>query len=131
MKLKHFLNQQGIGIVEALGAISISSILILGLLQVQILAYKSSKKTFNEFVATRLAYEKLEDLKLQNPSTLDSSDNQVETGLTRESATFIRTTNISINADRSRTIVISVQNDYQTLGTNVSVEETIGHWGET
>lgn len=127
--MKLFSNEKGVGLIEAIGALSISAILILGIFQVQILAHKSSKKAFNEFVATRLAYEKLENLKLQDPSFLDSSDNETETGLVRENATFSRTTNITVNGDRSRTIFITVGNDYQTLGTNVSLAETIGNWG--
>lgn len=128
--MNRILGERGIGIVEALGAISISSIMILGIMQSQVITYRSANKVFNDLAAAQLAEEKIETLKLSDPITLDDSDDQTETNVTRGTSTFTRVTNVTVNYDRSRTISVSVYNSYSRFGTNITIAETLSRWGK-
>lgn len=81
-------------------------------------------------LATNLAVSKIEELSGVDPTTLDAGDNSTETGLVIEGheITFDRETEITVNADGSRTITVSVSSPSALLLAPVDYTTRFAPW---
>ena len=116
--------------IEILVALTIVSIAALGIALNSIGAMQIAKRTELNYLASNLALSKVEDLAATDPSDLDSTDNQNETGvtITGTAITFTRATTITVNADESRTVKVVVTSEGLEIPTNATFETRFSLW---
>lgn len=123
-------NAAGFGLFEILVSIFLIMVVSMGIASNTIGALHIAKKTEINFLASNLALSKIEDLAAYDVAELDSSFNAVESEVTTEGTalTFTRTTVVSINADSSRTIDVTVSSNSTVIPTAVDFSTTFSLW---
>lgn len=116
--LKH---EKGISLLEVLATISLLAMVALGTTANTIFAFQTNKRTQISNFAHNLAMAKIEEFAGIDVSTLDDSDDSVESNILVAGLTlsFTRTTNVTVNADNSRSVAVTVRcNDPKFTGTS-------------
>ena len=133
MKLLEVVNRKGseagTGLIDVLVAMLLLSFLGASLSSSTNLSFSAFKRAKRQSLASQLAIETLESLAATNPANLDDADDLVETGISRESVTFNRTTDVTVNADGSRTVTVTVTGAKSKLGGSASYTSTYPMWG--
>lgn len=103
-------SERGFTLIEILVAIVFFGLISVSIASSTIYGMRFQKHAELGNLATNLAVSKIEELSGVDPTTLDAGDNSTETGLVIEGheITFDRETEITVNADGSRTITVSV-----------------------
>lgn len=130
MTLAAKTKEDGFSIIEVIVSILIIAVMSLGILSNILMALRSDKLIEVNQAAYNLALSKVEQLAAIKPSQLDASDNQSETGVTVSgmNVTFARTTQVTVNADNSRTIQVDVSSERAKIDTSVSYTTTFAVW---
>lgn len=97
--------QEGFTLVEVLVAMSFAAIVSLGLLKAVLLSQGFGNETLHRSLAMQLALERMEEFVAVDPATFSDAMDSDEPSVARSGFRFHRITNISINADRSRSEV--------------------------
>ena len=85
--------------------------------------------TLQRRLALHLAGSKLEELAMVNPRTLDSGTDATELGVQAEGHEFVRQVAVTVNADGSRTVNITVHPLSSSSKVNVALQQTFFLWG--
>jgi len=128
--LSQLKNEDGFSLVEVLVALILSSIVALGIMQSTLTSYRFSQRMVNDSLAGQLALEKMEEISSISPQTLDDTDDAVEDPVVRNNISFIRTVDVSINADRSRTVAVRVQSKNSHIAIDTTLTNSFALWGE-
>lgn len=122
--------EEGFSIIEVIISIVIIAIMSLGILTNILMALRSDKLIEVNQAAYNLALSKVEQFAAIQPSQLDASDNSTENAVAVSgmNITFTRVSQITVNADNSRTIQVDVSSDNSTLDTSVSYTTTFAVW---
>jgi len=123
--------QQGFSLIEVLVAMVILSVVGLAVANNTIKSYSFMKRSIRNSLATQLALDKLEMVSAVNPTTLDSSDNTVETSVISKNISFTRTTTITVNSDNSRTVTVEVNGNTESLGGRAIYTNRLSLWGNS
>lgn len=100
--------EAGFSLVEAIFAIGLFSIIIMGIVKSSVLTSSTINRSINNTEAMRIAQQTIEDLYLQEPEAL-SEDNSFSDTVVVDNYSFKRDVAVSINDDRSRTINVTVE----------------------
>jgi prepilin-type N-terminal cleavage/methylation domain-containing protein len=122
-------SERGLSLVESLVAIVILAITGLSLAHTMISATRYTRRAERNSIATQLAFEKMEQLAARSPATLGDAFDLTETALTVNRIAYNRTTNVTVNADGSRTVVVDVWPRDSSLGKRVTYQSTFARWG--
>lgn len=123
-------DEGGVSLIEVMASILISSIIALGILKSAIAANNTSARSIRDNIAMQLAIEKMEEFSRTDPSTLDDGDDLSESGVTRDTYSFARISDVTIEADGTRTVNITVTSDATKTGSSVTIENSFALWGE-
>lgn len=119
--------EAGFTLIEVLAALTILSIVSLSLFRNVATSYQVMRRNERNSVAQQLAFEKMEELAAVRPLNLSSANNVTET-VSRNYITFTRTAAIVVNADKSRTVTVTVTNKKPALGGSATVTNTFVSW---
>ena len=122
--------EAGFSILEVLAAIVLLSIVGLNVTYGTIISLRMLKRSMRTSLATELAAQRMEELAALDPSTLNDSYDLVETGLISDNVSFSRTTEVTVNSDKSVTVDISVVGEHSTLGGRAALSNTFAYWGK-
>ena len=124
------MTQAGITMVEVLVALLLFCIIGLGLTKSAVAAINYQKRTEIANLAKNLAVSKAEELSGVKLDELTSAYNHTETDISiaTHEIKFNRTTAITVNADGSRTITISVTSSTPLLPNPVSFSTRFAPW---
>ena len=122
--------QAGFSLLEVLTGISILLVMSLGVAQSSIMSLSTYKRTVRHSLAQQLAIEKLEEFAHKNPTTYDASDSATENNLIESYVKFDRTTTITVGADGSRTVLVTVVAAKSDLGGYASYQSNFPLWGQ-
>lgn len=104
--------EKGLGILEVIFSIVIISLVMASMTKNMMIAMKIFKQRDVSEAAFDLAVDRVEHLSVQNAVELSDSNDEVESNLTSATLSsnmkFTRTTNITVNADNSRTVDVTV-----------------------
>lgn len=125
-------NQAGITLIEIIVSISILAIIALAL-ESNILTTVRNHKTIQVISAlNNLAIGKLEEYGAVNPQDMDSSSHDsTETGLTvsyLSGFTFTRVTDVTQNADDTRTVIVTVTSNHPAYVRSVTLDTVYVRW---
>lgn len=122
-------NQRGMTLVEVLVALVLLSVVPLGLTYSSILSYKVIHRNQRHSVASQLALDRMEDLAATNPANLNDTFDETENNVVVDGASFTRITEVTLNADNSRTVLVTVTGNEASLGGRATVSSTFALWG--
>lgn len=124
----HHKTEAGLFLIESLVVVLLFGVLGLILAHSNILSSKIRNRSSTNALAMQLATERMEALGAIDPATLDASDN-VTDSVSREGKTFTRQVQITVNADASRSIAVSIRNTVSSLGGTASLANRFALWG--
>jgi prepilin-type N-terminal cleavage/methylation domain-containing protein len=130
---KHYTrdSQAGFSMVEVLAAVAILSVVGLAVAMNGIHTYTSIKRNERNSVARQLATEKLEEFASQDPSSLTAASGTTELNLTSHNMFFRRISTVTVNADSSITVSVSVSSNRTGVGGAVTLSNTFFLWGKS
>ena len=123
--------EQGFGLLEILVSMSLLAVVGLSLASSMYTAIRTQKKTLYADVAYNLAVNKVELYAAINTADLDDTYDDNETGLTLSTLpdiTFDRVTDVTVNADNSRTVDITVTCNHPLLPVSIDYSATYPVW---
>ena len=128
--LKGRIKQSGIGMFDLMVSITLIGIASVGLLGSVSVSMNAFKYSEYNLIAHNLASSKLEHLASINSSSLDSSLSGTETGLSSSGTnmTFSRTTTVTVSADGSKKVVVSVTGSDSRYPHTITKESTYSVW---
>lgn len=116
-------DEKGSSLISILMSIAIVAIMGISVSQSSAMAIRMRHKALNDSLALQLAQETIEDFATVDMSTLN--DGQVINNSTSKGErTFNIQSTVSVNADNTRTITVSVSLETPTLGGNASLQNT-------
>lgn len=121
---------KGFTLIEVLVAIVLVAIVSLTTTYSTINAYALYNHSTRAAFARQLAFSAMEELAARNPSTLDQSDNSVESDLRIGEVSYTRNISIVVNDDGSRTATVTVVNN-RTSSITAQFSNTFALWGNT
>ena len=128
-RMNHQRRESGFSIMEVMVAIVLLAFIGLASARNSIMSMSTLKRSIRNSIATQLAIEKIEELGSVDPTTLDSTDNSSETGITQDNISFSRTTTILVNADLSRSVTVVVAPNDENLGGSYTATSRFPLWG--
>jgi Tfp pilus assembly protein PilV len=123
-------SESGASMVEVLVAMSLLAISGLAVTQSTIRAYATLNQSYRTSVASQIALDKIESLAQQDPSTIQTTSNESHSAVTQTGLQFFRTTTVTVNADGSRTVLVTVTSPSGSPGT-ASLTTTLPLWGNS
>lgn len=129
-KIKNYKSQRGFGLIEVLVAFLLFSIISLSATKSAIYSIRYQKNAEVGNIARNLAVTKAEQLAGISLDELDSTYGGTESELTTEGSDilFTRVTTVTVNADGSRSIDITVSSDHSALLNPVSYSTRFAPW---
>lgn len=123
-------NEAAMTLIEVLVALTVVSIIAIGINLSAISSLRIAKKTEVNYMASNLALSKVEDLAAVDPSELDDTYDTTETGLgvTGMDFTFRRVTDITVNGDDSRTVTVLVTSENSAIPTQSDFTTRFSLW---
>lgn len=120
-------SEKGFSLLEILFGILLVSVMAMGIVKSSTLAMKTREKTIRDSSAMKLALITMEQFSSSDPSSLSDSDDSTDT-TTLDGLTYTRVIDITENADGSKTIDVSVNNNAGLVG-SASLTLTLIDWG--
>jgi len=120
---------RGFLLIEVLVAVLLLSIASLSILQSTVMSYKTVIRNQRNSLAQQIALEKMEELAGENPANLGDGFDATETGLVYDDISFTRVTEVTVNSDNSRTVVVSVAATETELGGEMTLSNNFALWG--
>lgn len=120
-------DESGFGMIEALASLFMIAVVSAALVSGLQVALRTAKFTEVHHAASSLAASKIELLAAKDVANLTSGDGGTEASVTWpgfNNLTFTRTTTVTVNADSSRTIQVSVVPNDSNLTMNVQFDTT-------
>ena len=121
--------EAGISLLEVLVALVVLAIISMGVAVSTGRSYSLAKRAIREEIASELARSKLEELLAVDPSSLSAASSLSETGLVSSGISFFRNTVVTVNADNSRHISVTVAPTESDRGKSVTFQQTVSLWG--
>ena len=107
--------------VELLVTTFILSFISLGVAKSTVVAYKTSNHTRAESVAMQMAIETMEEYTSINPQTLADDSDTTDPIIVREGLSFSRVVDVTIDANRSRNVQVTVESNSPLIEVRVSI----------
>jgi type II secretory pathway pseudopilin PulG len=121
--------QDGFILVEIVAAVAIISIIALAIAYSMIAAYRADLVNKRTYSALHLAHQKIEQLALVDPQTLDDTDDGTEL-VTDQGVTYSRTVDVTVAPSKSRRVTVLVQtNQNSSRGGKAFLEASFSLWG--
>ena len=120
--------EQGSTLIELLVALGLVGIMNLAIAQSALLSASSQGFAENRSLGMQMAMNEIEKYAAIDPTLLTAASGSTAQ-VTREGKKFTRVTTITVNADSTRTVNVSVTNVIAHLRGNVVLEETFPLWG--
>ncbi len=116
--------------MEVMVGMSIAAILSLAIANNTITSLRTAHRTEAHHAASRLASDKLEELAAIDSIVLDDTYDLTENSVSYPgiNATFTRVTDVTINADDTRSISVTVTSNNALLSAEVEFETTFALW---
>ena len=121
-------NEKGLAILDIMGALMFLGIVLGIYARSAATNYKSVDKNARYVRSLNIAQQSLESLLQVNPATL-SDANDVNDTVKEDGISYTRNIDITINANLSRTIDISVSAQNVSRTANVNLTHTTSLWG--
>lgn len=121
-------NEKGLAILDIMGALMFLGIVLGIYARSAATNYKSVDKNARYIRSLNIAQQSLESLLQVNPATL-SDANDVNDTVKEDGISYTRNIDITINANLSRTIDISVSARNVSRAANVNLTHTTSLWG--
>lgn len=128
-KLRCLGGQKGFLLIEVLVAVLLLSIASLSILQSTLMSYKTVIRNQRNSLAQQIALEKMEELAAENPANLGDGFDATEAELVYDSVPFTRVTDVTVNADNSRSVVVTVLANETSLGGTATLSNNFALWG--
>lgn len=128
--LEETVSDAGFALLELLAGILLISVLSMAVAMNTMMALKVAKFTEANHAASSLAISKIEELAAVDTVNLDSSYDQTESSLTwgNTNMTFSRSVTVTVNADDSRTVDVTVASVNMVIPTTVNFSTTFALW---
>jgi len=126
---KNARKEKGFSLVETLVALTILATVGLSLSYSMITAIRASRRAERNSVASQLAFRKMEELAQVNPNNLSNANDLRESALTVNGIAYTRVTDVTVNADGSRTVDITVSPKNDRYGSPVTYRSSFFLWG--
>ena len=124
------LKEDGFSIMEVLVGLLLLSMMGLGLTMSTTMATRTRGVTVRDSAAMQIAMEALENLSSSDPTGLDNNDDST-TSIERAGNVYSRQIDVTVNADHTRTVAITVTGAQASLGGSVSLSETLIPWTDS
>lgn len=121
--------EKGFSLIETLVALTILATVGLSLSYSMITAIRASRRAERNSVASQLAFRKMEELAQVNPNNLSNANDLTESALTVNGIAYTRVTNVTVNADGSRTVDITASPKNDRYGSPVTYRSSFFLWG--
>lgn len=123
-------NEAGFGAIESLVSIVLMSIIAVAIIMNLVVALRTAKITEVNHAASTLAVSKMEELASIDTLNLDDSYDAVENNVAWGdfNFTFTRTTSITVNADNTRSVDVTVSSNSTNVPSTVSFSTTFALW---
>lgn len=121
--------QAGFSVVEVMLCVILLAIVALGISNSTVIAIRANNISSHNSLASQLAIERLEEYASNDPAILVTDATLSETGIVRDGRAFDRTTTVTINPDRSRTVTVSVESVALEDGGRATISNTYALWG--
>lgn len=125
-----FQAEHGISVLEILISIVLLTIMAMGVTKGVNSALKTTKYTEYNHISSSLAVSRMEQLASVSINFLDASYGGTENAVTwpGSNETFTRVTTVTVNADDSRTITVTVTPNNTNLASTVEFTNTFANW---
>lgn len=123
------LRAHGEGLVEVMFSLVLFALIGLGFAYSGITASNTSGRNFQSAAAMKLALEKMEEFVRINPQDLSDADDATESSVQSGNMSFTRTTDVTINTDRTRSVEITVISNVPNSDTAVTIANSFALWG--
>jgi Tfp pilus assembly protein PilV len=129
-QIREISSEEGFSLIEVLVAMIFAGIVSISITSSVLLALRTEKNTEVHFAASVLASDKMEQLLSIDALNLDASYNENDTNVqwADMNFNFLRTTNVVVNADDSRTVTVQIKTDNDSFPVNVSFTSTMALW---
>ena len=123
-------DQTGMSLMSVLVAMVILSVVSLALSKNTIASLHIIKLTEVNYAASNLAVSKVEELAARNPIDLDDSFDDTENAVTTADLdiTFTRVTDVTVNADDTRIVHVTVTSNSSVVNTTADFETSLSVW---
>jgi Tfp pilus assembly protein PilV len=127
---ERFAGEEGFSLLEVLVAMIFTGIVSIAITSSVLLALRTEKNTEVHFAASVLASDRMEQLFSVDASDIDATYNEVDTNVQWGDLNFyfLRSTNVVVNADESRTVTVDVRTDNASFPVDVSFTSTLAVW---
>ena len=122
-------NEHGAALLDVLIALVLISLISAGLTLNSITASQALLKLQRKIYSQQLAQSKLEEFAMIDPSLLDDSYDDLELGVQAEGIDFVRQVDVTVNADGSRSVEVSVAPASTSPNGGVTLTNRFVEWG--
>lgn len=120
--------EEGFSLIDVLVAVCLLAIMGISLAYSNVNTIQTVSRTERNAIALRLATEKLEQMSAIDPINISDINDSTES-ITWLGSPYTRVTDVTVNADGSRTILVTVTGGNTILGGSAEVEGTFQIWG--
>ena len=126
----HRSKEAGTGLLEILFALVLVGIVSMAITRSMLLSHSTVKLVEVNYAASNLALSKVEELSAYDVADLDSSFSGTETGVAYAGLgiTFTRVTTVTVNADDTRDIQVTVSSESPVVPTTAEFSTTFAVW---
>ncbi|MCB0336433.1 MAG: prepilin-type N-terminal cleavage/methylation domain-containing protein [Bdellovibrionales bacterium] len=121
--------EAGVTLIELLVAFAIFSVIALAFTFNSSQAHRTIDHSNRHAGMQQLAIEKIEELSAINPILLNDTYDDTESDLDIDGIEYERITDITINANGSRTIDVTINAENSSRATQFTLSHTISLWG--
>jgi prepilin-type N-terminal cleavage/methylation domain-containing protein len=121
-------HQRGTSLLEVLAVMVLFAIMALALMRTSAAALSMRGHTQMRSLMRQIAGEGMEEMAAQNPINLTDADD-ASASLTRAGLAFTRAIDVTVNADGSRTVDVTVTSTNSKFGRTVTISSTFALWG--
>ncbi len=121
----------GFSLLEVLVAMMLLAVIGLAVAYNTVRSYSLMKRGLRHSYATQLALDKLEELEAISPINLTSANNSTESAVSINNVFFTRTVSITVNADSSRTVIVTVMPNEVGVGGITSYTSNMPLWANS
>lgn len=121
-------DEGGFGLIEVIVASAIFAVISMSLLQSTFGFVRNRDRTVRNSMAMQLAVETMESFAAQNPESLSDANDTTET-VSFQGIDFVRTVDVTVNSDRSRSVALQIESVNQNRGGSAVIQNSFALWG--
>lgn len=121
---KILANQAGVGLIELMTSLLLSSVLLLGVTKSTVLTYKNYLNAKQDYYSNILAEKKLAEIGAEDISNITSDSEVTENEVIYAGFSFKRTVNYVVTSSRARVVTVTVTSNKNSSNSAESASAT-------